>query len=68
MYATRMPGTSSGEKTCRSCVAPVRMTWAGSTPGAVVGSLSTRTLTKAVWAAATKKEPPTVRKTKKQLC
>lgn len=60
MYATRIPGTSSGVKTVRSSVAPVATTVAGSTPGAEKGRVLVRMLTKADCEAETRKAPPTV--------
>lgn len=60
MYASKMPGTWSAEKTFRRSVAPVYRTVAGSTPGAEEGRTLTSTLTKAACAAETMKAPPTV--------
>jgi hypothetical protein len=64
IYAAMMPGICSGGNTVRSSEAPVAMRRAPSTPGADTASLANIRLTKAAWAAATVKAPPTVWKTR----
>lgn len=60
MYATIIPGSSSGANTFRNSEAPVAITRAGSTVGAVKGNLATSWLTKAACPAYVVKAPPTV--------
>lgn len=63
IYATRIPGTWSAGKAWRISVAPVRTTRPGLTPGALLGNLATRVLTKAAWAELSRRPPPALRKT-----
>jgi hypothetical protein len=56
-YARRIPGSCSEGKTDRSCVAPVKISCCGFTPGAFLRTLETSLLTKADWAAEVLKAP-----------
>lgn len=66
MYANTTPTISSG-KAVRICVAPVAITSAGLTFGALVASVETSRLTNPAWAAAMANAPPMVWKTRKWL-
>lgn len=67
VYASRIPGTWLAGKTDRSCVAPVAITAAGSTFGAVNGNLLIKLLTKTDCAAVIKEVPPIFIKTARRV-
>lgn len=64
IYARRIPGSTSAEKTSCSPDAPVAITNAGLTVGAVFGSVASSLLMKAACPADVLKAPPMVWKTK----